>query len=50
MDTNGGEERTHLDNGEDRSFAPNEDKLLCPLTKNVPRQIPSPFFGAPKIS
>ena len=35
-DTNGGEERTHLDNGEDRSFAPNEDKLLCPLTAKSP--------------
>ena len=32
-DTNGGEEKTHLDNGEDRSFAPNEAEWLCPLTQ-----------------
>ena len=31
-DTNVGEDKTHLENGEDRSFAPREDKLLCPLT------------------
>ena len=47
--TNSGEEKTHFENGEDRRFAPKKDKWGCPLTANVPRQIPSTFFGAPKI-
>ena len=34
-DTNSGEERTHLENREDKLFAPNEDELLCPLTKKL---------------
>ena len=31
-DTNVGEEETHLENGEDKLFAPNEDNRGCPLT------------------
>jgi len=48
-DTNSREERTHLESGEDKKFAPKKDNRDCPLTANVPRQILSPFFGAPKI-
>ena len=49
-DTNVGEDWTQRKIREDRRFAPKKDKWGCPLTKIVPRQIPSPFFGAPKIS
>ena len=48
-DTNAGEDWTQRELREDKSFAPKKDKWGCPLTANVPRQIPSTFFGAPKI-
>ena len=35
-DTNVGEEETHLENGEDKLFAPNEAEWLCPLTAKTP--------------
>ena len=35
-DTNTGEDRTQRKVREDRSFALNEDKLLCPLTAKSP--------------
>ena len=47
--TNTGEDGTQRKIREDSSFALNEDKLLCPLTKIVPRLGSSTFFGAPAI-
>ena len=48
-DTNVGEDWTQRKIREDRSFAPKKNIRGCPLTKIVPRQIPSTFFGAPEI-